>query len=124
MKPGEKAIEDLRVARLLHDVVDISVSAEIPSKPCAPTPLELNLVREHVQIGFDVLKGISFPWPVAEIALQHHERMNGSGYPNGAGEAIACVARIIAVADVQALLSRRPCRAALGIDVALERDRP
>jgi len=85
------------------------------------TAIEFSLVKEHVRIGFDVLKRIVFPWPVAEIVLQHHERLDGSGYPNGLkGDAINLGARILAVADVvEAMASYRPYRPALGIDAAL-----
>jgi len=86
------------------------------------TDLEFNLIKTHSQSGYDILKNIEFPWPVADVVLQHHERMDGSGYPHGLkGENISLEARILAVADVvEAITSHRPYRAALGIDVALE----
>jgi PAS domain S-box-containing protein/putative nucleotidyltransferase with HDIG domain len=119
---GKETVESLRVSGLLHDIGKISVPAEILSKPTTLTTVEFNLVQEHVRIGFDILKGIVFPWPVAEMILQHHERMDGSGYPRGLkGEAICLEARILAVADViEAMASHRPYRPALGIDAALQ----
>jgi len=119
---GEKTVDGVRVSGLLHDVGKVSIPAEILSKPGKLTPLEFGLVKEHVRIGFDVLKEIVFPWPVAESVLQHHERLDGSGYPCGLkGEAINLGARILAVADVvEAMASHRPYRPALGIDAALE----
>lgn len=118
---GEKTVDGVRVSGLIHDVGKVSIPAEILSKPGRLTPLEFSLVKEHVRIGFDVLKGIVFPWPVAETVLQHHERLDGSGYPCGLrGEAINLGARILAVADVvEAMASHRPYRPALGIDAAL-----
>ena len=118
---SEKTVAGVRVSGLLHDVGKVSIPAEILSKPGKLTPIEFSLVKEHVRIGFDILKGIVFPWPVAEIVLQHHERLDGSGYPNGLkGDAIRLGARILAVADVvEAMASYRPYRPALGIDAAL-----
>ncbi len=113
--------EGLRVAASMHDVGKITIPAEILSKPGKLTPIEYQMIKGHAQAGYDVLKGVKFPWPVAEVALQHHERMDGSGYPQGLkGEAILLEARIIAVADVvEAMSSHRPYRAGLGIDKAL-----
>jgi HD-GYP domain-containing protein (c-di-GMP phosphodiesterase class II) len=114
--------EGLRVAGHLHDIGKISVPSEILSKPGRLSTIQLKLVQEHAQSGYDVLKGVEFPWPVAQVALQHHERMDGSGYPQGLrGEDIRFEARIMAVADVvEAMSSHRPYRAGLGIDKALE----
>jgi HD-GYP domain-containing protein (c-di-GMP phosphodiesterase class II) len=83
--------------------------------------MEMELIRGHCQSGYDVLKRVDFPWPVAEVILQHHERMDGSGYPRGLrGEAILLEARIVSVADVvEAMANHRPYRAGLGLDVAL-----
>jgi PAS domain S-box-containing protein/putative nucleotidyltransferase with HDIG domain len=119
---AEKTVEGLRVSGLLHDVGKVSVPAEILSKPGALTTNEFSLVKEHVRAGFDILKGIVFPWPVAEMVLQHHERLDGSGYPRGLkGEAICLEARILAVADVvEAMASHRPYRPALKVDAALQ----
>ena len=114
-------VEGLRVAGSVHDVGKIAVPAEILSKPSRLTPAEYALVKEHAQLGFEVLKDVEFPWPVAEVARQHHERMDGSGYPRGLkGEAILLEARILAVADVvEAMSSHRPYRPGLGLEAAL-----
>ena len=113
--------EGLRVAGHLHDIGKISVPSEILSKPGRLSTTQLKLIQEHAQSGYDVLQGVEFPWPVAQIAQQHHERMDGSGYPQGLrGEAILFEARIMAVADVlEAMSSHRPYRAGLGLDKAL-----
>jgi PAS domain S-box-containing protein len=113
--------EGLRVAGHLHDIGKIAIPAEILSKPGKLSSIELQLVQGHAQASYDVLNGVEFPWPVAQIALQHHERMDGSGYPQGLkGEAILLEARIMAVADVvEAMSSHRPYRPALGIEKAL-----
>jgi PAS domain S-box-containing protein/putative nucleotidyltransferase with HDIG domain len=113
--------EGLRVAGHLHDIGKISVPSEILSKPGKLSPTQLKLIQEHAQAGYDILKSVEFPWPVAEVALQHHERIDGSGYPQGLkGEDTLLEARIMAVADVvEAMSSHRPYRAGLGIDKAL-----
>jgi PAS domain S-box-containing protein/putative nucleotidyltransferase with HDIG domain len=117
-----ETVKGLRVAGLLHDVGKVSVAAEILSKPSALSPLEFSLVKEHSNVGHGILKGIVFPWPVAEMVLQHHERLDGSGYPRGLkGDAILLEAKILAVADVvEAMASHRPYRPALGVDAALK----
>ena len=114
-------IKGLRIAGLLHDIGKISVPAEILSKPGEITKDERNIIENHCRVGYDILKGIEFQWPIAKIVLQHHERMDGSGYPLGIqGEEILLEARILAVADViEAMSSHRPYRAALGLDEAL-----
>ena len=118
---SEDVIGGLRLASIIHDVGKIQVPAEILSKPVRLTPLEFALIKEHAQAGYDIVKGIDFPWPVADIVLQHHERLDGSGYPKGLrGDDILIEAKILAVADVmEAMMSHRPYRAALGIDAAL-----
>ncbi len=114
--------DGLSMAGLIHDVGKISVPAEILSKPGRITELEYLLIKTHPQVGYDILKSIEFPWPIADIVVQHHERLNGSGYPHGlVGEEIMLEARILAVADVvEAMASHRPYRPGLGIDKALE----
>lgn len=114
--------EGLRVAGYLYDIGKISVPAEILSKPAKLTEPEFELVKSHPRASYDVLHKVEFPWPVAEAALQHHERMDGSGYPQGLkGDAILLEARILAVADVvEAMLSHRPYRPARGLKAALE----
>jgi integral membrane sensor domain MASE1 len=119
--PLIRGIRGIRAAGLTHDIGKLSVPSEILSKPSALTPLEFGLVKAHAQTGYDILKGIIFPWPVAEMVLQHHERLDGSGYPQGLkGDEISLGAKVLAVADVvEAMASHRPYRAALGIDAAL-----
>jgi putative two-component system response regulator len=118
---SEERIEGLRIAAAIHDIGKINVPAEILRKPSALSDLEYALVRTHPQVGHDVLKGIEFPWPVAQIVLQHHERMDGSGYPQGlSGEEIILEARILGVADVvEAMASHRPYRSTLSMCEAL-----
>ncbi|MDZ7585120.1 MAG: HD-GYP domain-containing protein [Thiobacillus sp.] len=113
--------EGMRVAGYLHDIGKMVVPAEILSKPGKLNAIEYALIQTHSQTGHDVLRSVDFPWPIAEVALQHHERMDGTGYPQGLkGEDILIEARILAVADVvEAMSSHRPYRAALGIDKAL-----
>jgi putative two-component system response regulator len=122
MHLSDDIVEGIRMAGVIHDVGKIAIPAEILSKPTRLTDEEFNLIKIHPRAGFDILKDIEFPWPVAQIALQHHERMNGSGYPQGLkGEEILLEARIMAVADtVEAMASHRPYRPALGLDAALE----
>lgn len=111
----------LRAAGALHDVGKMMVPVEILSKPGKLTPIEMDLIRLHPEEGYKVLKDVPFPWPVADVARQHHERLDGSGYPQGLrGEQICFEARIIAVADlVESMSSHRPYRAARGLDQAL-----
>ncbi|MDM8000625.1 MAG: PAS domain S-box protein [Dehalococcoidia bacterium] len=112
----------IRVAGLLHDIGKISVPTEILSKPGTLTDVEMSMIRTHPQVGHDILRSIEFQWPVAQIVLQHHERLDGSGYPSGLrGDEILLEARILGVADtVEAMSSHRPYRPAVGIDKALE----
>ena len=119
--PRER-IEGIRVAGLIHDVGKIAVPAEILSKPGKINEHEFALIKDHSQTGYDILKSIDFPWPIAETVYQHHERMDGSGYPRKlSGDEIILEARIIAVANVvEAMASHRPYRAALGIPAAME----
>ena len=114
-------IEGIHLASVVHDVGKIRVPAEILSKPGKLTALEFGLIKEHSQNGYEILKSIDFPWPIAQIVLQHHERLNGSGYPNALkGDQILIEAKILAVADVvESMKSHRPYRAGLGIEVAL-----
>jgi len=113
--------QGLRIAGSLHDVGKISIPSEILSKPGKLTAVEYLMVKGHPQASYEILKNVEFPWPVAQVALQHHERMDGSGYPQGLkGEEILFEARIMSVADVvEAMSSHRPYRAGLGIDKAL-----
>ncbi|MDH2916660.1 MAG: CHASE domain-containing protein [Gallionella sp.] len=113
--------DGLKVAGHLHDVGKITIPTEILAKPGRLSEIEFLMIKGHPQAGYDVLKDVKFPWPVAEIALQHHERMDGSGYPRGLkGDEILLDARIMAVADVvESMSSHRPYRPALGIQAAL-----
>lgn len=119
--PADK-IDGISVAGLVHDIGKIYVPAEILSKPSSLTEVELIMIRTHPKVGHDLLKQIEFPWPVAEIVLQHHERMDGSGYPSGlCAQEILIEARVLGVADVvEAMSSHRPYRPALGIGKALK----
>jgi putative nucleotidyltransferase with HDIG domain len=115
-------IESIYMAAAIHDIGKISLPAEILVKPIQLSNIEISLIQAHAQAGYDILKGIEFPWPIADIVLQHHERMNGSGYPQGlAGDKILFEARIIGVADVvETMASHRPYRPSIGTDKALE----
>jgi HD-GYP domain-containing protein (c-di-GMP phosphodiesterase class II) len=119
---SENEIEGIYIAAAIHDIGKISIPAEILSKPVQLSDIEIRLIQAHSETGYDILKGIKFPWPIAEIVLQHHERLNGSGYPQGlAGDDILMAARIIGVADVvETMASHRPYRPSMGIDKALE----
>jgi len=118
----KQMIDGIRMAGVIHDLGKISVPAEILSKPGKISESEFSLIKQHPQAGYEILKGIDFKWPVADIMLQHHERLNGSGYPFGLkSEEILLEAKIIGVADViEAMASHRPYRPALGIDDAFE----
>jgi PAS domain S-box-containing protein/putative nucleotidyltransferase with HDIG domain len=120
---SQEQIEAIRMAGLIHDIGKINIPAEILNKPGSLNEIEYSLFKNHPQIGHDIVKGIEFPWPVAQILLQHHERMDGSGYPQGlAGEEIMLEARILAVADiVEAIASHRPYRPGRGAGDALEK---
>ena len=122
MRLSPESVDAVEMASLIHDVGKIKVPAEILSKPGPLDEVEYLLVKTHPQAGYNLLKDIDFPWPVAEIVLQHHERLDGSGYPQGLkGKEILQEARIIAVADVvEAMASDRPYRKALGIEAALK----
>ena len=115
-------IDGIRMAGLIHDLGKICVPAEILSKPGQLTELEHTLIQDHPQVGYEILKEIEFPWPVAQIVLQHHERIDGSGYPVGlSGDDILIEAKTLAVADVvEAMASHRPYRPTLGRDMAIE----
>jgi len=122
MKLPEDKIEGMRIAALVHDIGKINIPAEILSKPSKLNEMEFSLIKNHPKTGYDILKTIDFPWPIAKIVLQHHEKIDGSGYPQGLkGKKILLGAKIIGVADVvEAMSSHRPYRPTLGIDKALE----
>ncbi len=117
-----RVIDGIRAAGLLHDVGKLAIPAEILSKPSALSRMEMELMKGHPEAGYEILKTVDFPWPVPEIVLEHHERLDGTGYPRGLGGAAICIeARILAVADVvEAMASHRPYRPALGIEPAIE----
>lgn len=118
----DEQIHAIHLAGIVHDLGKIQIPAEILSKPGKITDIEYSLIKIHPQAGYDILKGIDFPWPIAQMVLQHHERIDGSGYPQGLkGDAILLEARILSVADVvEAISAYRPYRPGLGIDIALE----
>jgi PAS domain S-box-containing protein len=122
MNLGDDMAESIRMAGLVHDIGDMSVPSEILNKPGRLSALEYSFIKIHPRSGYDILKETGLPYPVAEIVLQHHERMNGSGYPQSLkGKDVLLEARILAVADVvEAMASSRPYRPALGIDPALD----
>lgn len=117
----EDRIHGLRLAASIHDLGKVQVPAEILSKPSKLTALEYKMIQEHPETGYNIMKDIKFPWPIADIVRQHHEKIDGTGYPLGLkGDQIQLEARILMVADVvEAMASHRPYRAALGIEKAL-----
>jgi PAS domain S-box-containing protein/putative nucleotidyltransferase with HDIG domain len=122
MKLPEDQVSGIRIAALVHDIGKIYVPSEILSKPGILSKAEMNLIRTHPAAGHEILSSIDFPWPVAEMVLQHQERLDGRGYPQGLkGDEIIPEARILCVSDVvEAIASHRPYRPALGIKVALD----
>ncbi|MBK1680657.1 HD domain-containing phosphohydrolase [Rhodocyclus tenuis] len=115
-------VRGLHLAATIHDLGKVGIPSEILSKPRRLSTMEFGLMKEHPQIGYEILKNVDFPWPIARIIQQHHERIDGSGYPDGLlGDALLLESRILAVADVvEAMASHRPYRAALGLDAALK----
>lgn len=122
MSMPEEGLEGIYMAGLIHDLGKIAVPPEILSKPSRLSEIEYRLIQEHPQVGYDILRDIEFPWPIAEIAFQHHERIDGSGYPQGlTGQNMIFEAKILSVADVvEAMASHRPYRPGLGIQPALD----
>ncbi|MCU1450469.1 MAG: metal-dependent phosphohydrolase, partial [Acidimicrobiales bacterium] len=117
----DDTVSGIRLAANIHDIGKLGVPAEILSRPGRLRPPELELIQDHSRAGHQIMAGVALPWPVADMILQHHERMDGSGYPAGlGGDDISVGARIIAVADtIEAMASHRPYRAALGVEAAL-----
>ena len=115
------AIQALYMAGMVHDIGKVAVPSEILTKPTHLTELEMKMVQEHAETGYQILKDIPFPWPIAEMVHQHHERLDGSGYPKGlAGDQITQGARILAVADtIEAMATHRPYRPARGLTSAM-----
>jgi PAS domain S-box-containing protein len=120
LRLSEGRIRGLHLAATIHDLGKIHIPAEILTKPGRLTPIEFEMMKLHPQAGYDIVKDIKFPWPIAQIILQHHERLDGSGYPKGLkGDAILLEAKILAVADVaESMMSHRPYRPALGLGAA------
>jgi len=118
----QERIEGMRMAGVIHDIGKLGIPTEILAKPSKLTDIEFSLIKQHPQSGYEMLKYVESPWPLAQIVYQHHERMNGTGYPrNLKGDEILLEARIMAVADVvDAMASHRPYRASLGIEEALQ----
>ena len=121
LRLSENQIEGLNLASVVHDIGKIRVPAEILCKPGKLDEFEFGLIKQHPETGYAILKSIDFPWPIAKTVLQHHERLDSSGYPQGLkDEEILLEAKILAVADVvEAMISHRPYRAGLGVDAAL-----
>jgi len=121
LRLDDDTVAGIEVAGSIHDIGKIAIPAEILSKPGRISPAEYELIKEHVRAGYDIIQGIDFPWPIARMVLEHHERLDGSGYPRGLrGDDLLLGSRIIAVADVvEAMAAHRPYRPALGIDAAL-----
>jgi HD-GYP domain-containing protein (c-di-GMP phosphodiesterase class II) len=117
----EEQVQGLKLAGLIHDIGKVSIPLEILNRPGRLSETEYILIQGHSQVGYDILKDIEFNWPIARIVLQHHERMNGSGYPGKiAANDILLESKIISVADVvEAMASERPYRSALGVEAAL-----
>jgi PAS domain S-box-containing protein/putative nucleotidyltransferase with HDIG domain len=122
MNLSEEQIRGIQTAGFIHDIGKMYIPADILSKPGKLSSIEMQLIRTHSQAGYDIMKDIEFPWPVARIILEHHEKMNGSGYPNGLSHNdILLESRIITIADVvEAMASHRPYRSAVGLNAALE----
>jgi putative nucleotidyltransferase with HDIG domain len=114
-------VHGLRLAASIHDLGKMGIPAEILTKPGKLTPIQYALVKEHAQLGYEILRGVKFPWPIADMVRQHHERLDGSGYPQGLkGDDMLLESKILAVADVvEAMAMLRPYRESLGIDMAL-----
>lgn len=121
LRLSDDQIEGLYLAGVVHDIGKIRVPAEILSKPGKLSSIEFTLIKQHSDVGHEILKSIEFPWPIADTVLQHHERLDGSGYPHGLQDKeILIEAKILAVADVvEAMVSSRPYRAGLGVDAAM-----
>jgi len=122
MRLPKQIIDGIRLAGSIHDIGKTCVPADILSKPGKLTDHEFGIIKTHPEVGFEILKGVRFPWPIAKTIYQHHERLDGTGYPRGlAGSDIIIEARVIAVADVvEAISTHRPYRAALGMNVAID----
>jgi HD-GYP domain-containing protein (c-di-GMP phosphodiesterase class II) len=121
MALSAERVKGIQLAAMIHDIGKLAIPSEILSKPGKLSAAEFDMIKQHSSVGYSVLKDIEFPWPIAQAVLQHHERMNGTGYPNGLkGQDILLEARILCVADViEAMSSARPYRPAIGMDLAI-----
>lgn len=122
MNLPDNQVQGIVFASIIHDLGKIHVPSEILSKPGKLNELEYKLIQMHPQTGYDILKDIKFPWPIATIILQHHEKIDGSGYPQGLkGDEILLESKIVSLADVvEAMSSHRPYRPSVGIDADLD----
>ncbi len=122
MNLGEDVLDGLETAAFIHDIGKINIPADFLARPGQLSDAAFHVIKAHPRVGYDIVQGIEFPWPVADMILQHHERLDGSGYPNALkGDDIILGARILAVADVvEAISSHRPYRPSLGIEAAIE----
>jgi HD-GYP domain-containing protein (c-di-GMP phosphodiesterase class II) len=122
MKLPQEKIEGTKIASLVHDIGKVNLPTEIISKPGKLIEVEFNLIKNYPKVGYDILKKVDFPWPIAEIVLQHQEKIDGSGYPRGLKSDEICIeAKILGISNVvEAMSSHRPYRPTLGIDKALE----
>jgi HD-GYP domain-containing protein (c-di-GMP phosphodiesterase class II) len=118
----EETIDGIRLGALIHEIGNITIPAEILSTPRVLSPAELDMIRSHARAGVEIIGDIEFPWPIAQTILHHHEKLDGSGYPDGlAGDEIPLETRVVTVACVvEAMASHRPYREALGVDAALQ----
>ncbi|MFC1750791.1 HD-GYP domain-containing protein [Pseudomonadota bacterium] len=118
----EEQIDGIRMGDVIHDIGKIYVPSEILNRPGKLTNAEFDLIKTHPSVGYEIIKDVEFPWPVAKIIYQHHERLDGSGYPQGLkGDETILEAKVLVVADVvEAITSHRPYRPGLGIEVALD----
>jgi HD-GYP domain-containing protein (c-di-GMP phosphodiesterase class II) len=121
MKLSQDKIEGTKIASLVHDIGKVNLPTEIVSKPSKLVEVEFNLIKNHPRVGYNILKKVDFPWPIAKIVLQHQEKIDGSGYPRGLkGDEICIEAKILGVANVvEAMSSYKSYRPALSIDEAL-----
>jgi len=121
MRMNDESLQSIRMGAIIHDIGKIHIPAEILNRPGKLSKAEFAIIKQHAEVGYNIIKDIDFPWPIAKMIQQHHERLNGSGYPKGLeGDAICLEARILMVSDVvEAMASHRPYRPGLGIEMAL-----
>ena len=122
MSLSQDMVDGIHLAGMVHDIGKLSIPAEILSKPARLTDIEFSLIKNHSKVGYDILKSIEFPWRIADFVYQHHERLDGSGYPQGLSDKnIFLETKILSVSDVvETMASHRPYRPGFGIDIALD----